>query len=302
MNRSTKTTWTTLIALPLLLGFVIVADSPPVSAKTVLQDDAILFSCGQFPGRATRRFRVDEHGNPDLQIDVSNAPAGPYSVIIDGIDRGVLQVNALGNGQIEYDTSPGPGQLLLNFPLTIDSEIHLLFNGTTLAFSLSNDSACQNAGGTTSSSTSTSTSSTSTSTSLDSSSSTTTTTSSSSSTTSTTLGGSCQAIDNTVSLVNCGAVRGATGTRRVRVHLDCERDVRYQMRKVPNGTYSVFVADTDGNLKRGTITVSVRNQGEIEFDDTPAVNEFPLTFDPFGKVSIVRDATGARVFGYPNCQ
>src|SRR5947208_491435 len=176
MNRSTKTTWTTLIALPLLLGFVIVADSPPVSAKTVLQDDAILFSCGQFPGRATRRFRVDEHGNPDLQIDVSNAPAGPYSVIIDGIDRGVLQVNALGNGQIEYDTSPGPGQLLLNFPLTIDSEIHLLFNGTTLAFSLSNDSACQNAGGTTSSSTSTSTSSTSTSTSLDSSSSTTTTT------------------------------------------------------------------------------------------------------------------------------
>ena len=177
-----------------------------------------------------------------------------------------------------------------------------MFNGTTLAFSLSNDSACQNAGGTTSSSTSTSTSSTSTSTSLDSSSSTTTTTSSSSSTTSTTLGGSCQAIDNTVSLVNCGAVRGATGTRRVRVHLDCERDVRYQMRKVPNGTYSVFVADTDGNLKRGTITVSVRNQGEIEFDDTPAVNEFPLTFDPFGKVSIVRDATGARVFGYPNCQ
>jgi len=45
-----------------------------------------------------------------------------------------------------------------------------------------------------------------------------------------------------------------------------------------------------------------KNQGEIEFDDTPAVNEFPLTFDPFGPVSIVRDATGARVFGYPNCQ
>src|SRR5438046_8734966 len=127
MTRSTKTTWTTLIALPLLLGFVIVADSPPVSAKTVLQDDAILFSCGQFPGRATRRFRVDEHGNPDLQIDVSNAPAVPYSVIIDGIDRGVLQVNALGNGQIEYYTSHGPGQLLLDLPLLTGADSGRLF-------------------------------------------------------------------------------------------------------------------------------------------------------------------------------
>ena len=173
------------------------------------------------------------------------------------------------------------------------TEVDLSFQGTRLAYSLSNDSACQNAGGSTSSSTSTTTSSTSTSTSLG-----------GSSTTSTTLGGgsSCQAIDNTVSLVNCGAIRGATGTRRVRVHLDCDRDVRYQIKKVPNGNYSVFVTDTDGNLKRGTINVVSKNQGEIEFDDTPAVNEFPLTFDPFGPVSIVRDATGARVFGYPNCQ
>src|SRR5205823_7260338 len=92
----------------------------------------------------------------------------------------------------------------LNFPFDVSTEVDLSFQGTRLAYSLSNDSACQNAGGSTSSSTSTSTSSTSTSTSLDGSSTTTTTTtnSSSTSTTSTTLGGggSCQAIDNTVSL------------------------------------------------------------------------------------------------------
>ena len=282
----------------LLLGLLVLGPNGPASANTVFEDDVLLFNCGGFAGQAKRRYRVEVGNVHDVRIEISNAPSGTYSVIIQGVDRGVISVGSLGQGEIEYSTRPQAGEQPLNFPFDVGTEVDLFFGGTRLAYSLSNDSACQNAGGTTS----TSTSSTSTSTSLDSSSSTTTTTSSSSSTTSTTLGGSCQAIDNTVSLVNCGAVRGATGTRRVRVHLDCERDVRYQMRRVPNGTYSVFVADTDGNLKRGTITVSVRNQGEIEFDDTPAVNEFPLTFDPFGKVSIVRDATGARVFGYPNCQ
>ncbi len=285
----------------LVLGLLVLGSNWLATAKTTFEDDVLLINCGGFPGQAKRRFRIETGNVHDVRIEISNAPSGPYSVIIQGVDRGVISVDSLGQGEIEYSTNPQAGEHPLNFPFDVGTEVDLSFQGTRLAYSLSNDSACQNAGGTTSSSTSTSTSSTSTSTSLDSSSSTTTTTSSSSSTTSTTLGGSCQAIDNTVSLVNCGAVRGA-GTRRVRVHLDCERDVRYQMRKVPNGTYSVFVADTDGNLKRGTITVSVRNQGEIEFDDTPAVNEFPLTFDPFGKVSIVRDATGARVFGYPNCQ
>src|SRR5262245_48357734 len=142
MNRLMKISWTTLAALPLFLGLVIVADSPPASAKTIFEDDMVLLSCGNFPGNATRRFRTDQQFRPDLQIDVSNAPAGTYSVIVDGIDRGAFVVNAFGNGQIEYDTTPDPGQHLLDFPLTIDSEIDLIFNGSTLAFSFSDDDAC----------------------------------------------------------------------------------------------------------------------------------------------------------------
>jgi len=277
----------------LVLGLLVLGSNWPATAKTTFEDDVLLINCGGFPGQAKRRFRIETGNVHDVRIEISNAPSGPYSVIIQGVDRGVISVDSLGQGEIEYSTNPQAGEHPLNFPFDVGTEVDLSFQGTRLAYSLSNDSACQNAGGSTSSSTSTTTSSTSTSTSLG-----------GSSTTSTTLGGgsSCQAIDNTVSLVNCGAIRGATGTRRVRVHLDCDRDVRYQIKKVPNGNYSVFVTDTDGNLKRGTIKVVSKNQGEIEFDDTPAVNEFPLTFDPFGPVSIVRDATGARVFGYPNCQ
>ena len=288
----------------LVLGLLVLGSNWLATAKTTFEDDVLLINCGGFPGQAKRRFRIETGNVHDVRIEISNAPSGPYSVIIQGVDRGVISVDSLGQGEIEYSTNPQAGEHPLNFPFDVGTEVDLSFQGTRLAYSLSNDSACQNAGGSTSSSTSTSTSSTSTSTSLGGSSTTTTTNSSSTSTTSTTLGGggSCQAIDNTVSLVNCGAIRGATGTRRVRVHLDCDRDVRYQIKKVPNGNYSVFVTDTDGNLKRGTIKVVSKNQGEIEFDDTPAVNEFPLTFDPFGPVSIVRDATGARVFGYPNCQ
>ena len=304
------------IGLVLTLGLVLIGGSLPATAGTVFEDEVFLMSCN-FPGQAKRRLRIESSGRKRLRIEISNAPAGSYTVIIDdnGINRGAINVGALGTGEIQYDTRPELGELPLNFPFDVNTEIDLFFGGTRLAYSLTNDTACMNASGPPSptTSTSSSTTSTSTSTTLGQSSSTTTTlggdstsTSSTSTTfspgssTTTTLPGSCQALQNTVSLVNCGAIRGAKGNRRVRVHLDCQRDVRYQISGVPNGLYSVLVTDVDGRLKRGTITAT-RNKGEIEFDDTPAVNELPLTFDPFGDVGIVRDSTGALVLAYPSC-
>ena len=85
-----------------------------------------------------------------------------------------------------------------------------------------------------------------------------------------------------------------TGNRRVRVHIDCERDLRVQVQRLPNATYDVYV----GGLLRGRIT-TVKGAGQIEFDDHPAVNELPLTFDPFGNVAIQQ---GTKVYlAYPTC-
>jgi hypothetical protein len=45
------------------------------------------------------------------------------------------------------------------------------------------------------------------------------------------------------------------------------------------------------------------SQAEIEFDDTPAVNEVCLgNIDPFGEIDIVRDSNGAFMFSLsPGC-
>lgn len=359
--KTTKATWISLLALPLIVGLAIVANSPPASAKTVVQDEVLLSTCGHFPGRAARRFRIDQQGNPDLRIEISNAPAGPYSVSIGNADGGIIQVDALGNGQVEYDTSPGPGERLVNFPLDVNTDINLAFNGTTPAFSLSNDPACQNApdfGSTTTITVTTTTNSSTTdidgsstttttpdvssttivtdsstttdptsssttivtdsstttsdpassSTTIATDSSTTTTFASGSSTSTTLIAPTCQAVENLTTLQNCRGNKRVIGKRRVRVHADCQRDLKIEIDRVQSGGYDVFVTDVDVDgtlltLLRGTITATrspgERAEGEIEFDDTPAVNELPLTFDPFGGVYIMRD--GEVLLAYPTC-
>src|SRR5436853_499383 len=97
---------------------------------------------------AKRRFRIETGNVHDVRIEISNAPSGPYSVIIQGVDRGVISVDSLGQGEIEYSTNPQAGEHPLNFPFDVGTEVDLSFQGTRLAYSLSNDSACQNAGGT----------------------------------------------------------------------------------------------------------------------------------------------------------
>src|SRR2546422_1372547 len=42
-------------------------------------------------------------------------------------------------------------------------------------------------------------------------------------------GGSCVASDTQTSLVNCGAIPSATGTRRLRLRADCSRDLRVEI-------------------------------------------------------------------------
>ena len=72
------------------------------------------------------------------------------------------------------------------------------------------------------------------------------------------------------------------------MHIDCDRDLRVEIQRLPNATYDVYV----GGFLRGRIT-TVRGAGQIEFDDSPAANELPLTFDPWGDVYVLR---GTKVF------
>lgn len=282
-------------------------------AKTVEQDEVLLFNCGA-PGQAKRRVRVQDDGRRDLRIQISDAVAGAYSVEIDGRLEGVITVGNVGQGEIEFDDRPGPGELPLG---SIDPWGEIVIRlGTCLAFSLSDSAECQTSNcfvttTTTTTSTSTTTTSTSTTTSTTTgqtttttmtptTSTTTTTTTPSTTTTTTTMGGSgsCQPLENNMSLLRCAAGKRTTADRRVRVREDCDRDLRVRIAGVPKGAYSVFIDGVDA----ATLTVS-GSQAEIEFDDTPAVNEVFLgNLDPFGEIDIVRDSNGALMFSLsPGC-
>ncbi len=90
--------------------------------------------------------------------------------------------------------------------------------------------------------------------------------------------------------MNCGAIASAEGEFRKRERDDCDRELRIEIENVPNGSYSVLVNGID----RGTINV-VDGKGRIEFENTPNSDELPITFDPFGEIDIVRDATGQHI-------
>jgi hypothetical protein len=85
-----------------------------------------------------RRVRVRPSCRQDLQIKVRNLPSGAYSVLVDGTDQGTIGVFG-GEGEIEFDTRPGPGEFLLDFDPF--GEIDIVRDATG-ALVLSLDPAC----------------------------------------------------------------------------------------------------------------------------------------------------------------
>jgi hypothetical protein len=362
----TTTRLGTVAAAGALLVLAVGATNTPAKDNR-FESEVFLVNCGTIAGSAKRRVRV-EPDRTDLRIEIQDVPTGAYSVLVDGVDRGTIVVGSFAEGQIEFDTRPGPGEL----PLTFDpfGEIDIVRDSTgLLAFSLTADAQCTNpvpppAGG-------------------------------------------CTFFENEVFLVSCGTVSG-TAKRRVRVRDDCDQDLRIELQNVPLGNYSVLVGgvfqgtiavtgvegqiefdttpaageelldfdpfgeidivqdstglraftltadatctgggappggactpiededflvncgvsgrakrrvrvrdDCDKDLRieieravngsytvyvdgisRGVIDVQGR-RGQIEFDTTPAAGEHLLNFDPFGEVDIVRSATNAIAF------
>src|SRR5262245_11648034 len=97
--------------------------------------------------------------------------------------------------------------------------------------------------------------------------------------------GPCPAGEDEVSLVNCGVIPEATGSRRVRTRTRCDQELRVEVKDLARGDYTVRA---DG-MERGSLTVRGRGSGQIAFDATPGRHALPLDFDPFGDVDILKD-------------
>jgi len=68
---------------------------------------------------------------------------------------------------------------------------------------------------------------------------------------------SCSVFEDRVSLLNCGAIATATGTRRVRTETDCDENLRVEIQDVPRGLYAVLV---DGDFDPfGHVDIAVRS-------------------------------------------
>jgi len=100
---------------------------------------------------------------------------------------------------------------------------------------------------------------------------------------------SCTVFEDQVSLLNCGVASTATATRRVRTETDCDHNLHLEVEDVPRGLYPVLV---DG-VVRGTMRVTGKRVGELEFATNPSGAQLALDFDPFGHIDIA--TSGGRV-------
>lgn len=64
------------------------------------------------------RFRQDAGCGRDLRVEVEKLTVGSYDLKVGGLLRGTISVTGAGSntlGEVEFDTEPTPGKLLLNF-------------------------------------------------------------------------------------------------------------------------------------------------------------------------------------------
>ena len=81
-----------------------------------MEDEVGLMNCGVIPrANGKRRVRLLPGCVWDLCIDIQDVPSGDYTLRIDGVDRGTISVGGRLRGRIEFDTSPAPGKLPLDF-------------------------------------------------------------------------------------------------------------------------------------------------------------------------------------------
>jgi hypothetical protein len=65
------------------------------------------------------RYRVRDDCEHDFRVEIENLPAGGYDLVVDGVNRGTIEVELVGGelvGELEFDTDPDePGEVLLDF-------------------------------------------------------------------------------------------------------------------------------------------------------------------------------------------
>lgn len=100
------------------------AGSSNAPASAPLRIELPLFNIGPATNAsAEMKFKQDDRNRQSFEVEIENAPAGDYQLLVNGVLEGTLTV-ASHSGQIEFETKPDDGGLPLNFnPVGADISI-----------------------------------------------------------------------------------------------------------------------------------------------------------------------------------
>lgn len=75
------------------------------------------------PAGVSASLDVEADCETAFAVSVTGFTMGTYDLLVDGMDRGDLEVAMDGTGSLRFDPTPEPGELLLDFPVTSASAV-----------------------------------------------------------------------------------------------------------------------------------------------------------------------------------
>jgi len=218
-----------------------------------------LLNEGTFPLGSGHADYESRPGNIDFDVEIEDVPVGDYTLLVDGIARGTIQVVNVDDGtegEIEYSSPQDGDDLLLDFdPLGALIEVaegsNVLFSAVLEPGNGGDDGGDDNGGGS----------------------------------------DNAPPFGNTeteVDLINTGLDPDASGDVELEQRSDrVEFDV--EIEDLDTGTYELWV----GGALRGQIEVFVTadgTEGELEFRNPVETGKLPLDFNPIGEMITIEQA------------
>lgn len=238
----------------IILASTFLADAPGVSVCTPAETTTALVPTVAAPGASgDARLRTRDDCRRDFSVEIEDVPVGAYDLIIAGTITNTI--NVITNVDLSVK---GEIEFSSQPDDSPSNELPLDFDpaGQTIEIKQGATLFMSATGGTTTT-------------------------------------GTCTVADTELDLNNTGADGDAKGKSRFRQDVDCKRNFRVEVEKLPVGNYDLVV----GGITRGTIAVALvfgEPVGELEFETSPGPGQLLLNFDPRGQLVEVKQ--GATVY------
>ena len=203
----------------------------------------VLANTGVAPG-AQGKATLAKEGESEFEVEIEDVPSGDYGLFVGGLERGTLSAGS-GSAQLDFSSSPGAGQLLLDFE--VQGALVEVRNGsgeTLLAsvFPVSVQAALGSF-----------------------------------------KQELVKSNKLKLNLVNVGADLDATGTLQWKLAGNGNARLELRVKDLPAGTYGIFHTDgMAGAPSAAQLVVAPNGKGKLVLASAPKGSQAELDFDPLG--------------------